>query len=327
MAIKQVQDRYKPGRGMMPIGKIAKGAPKGEKGFGADLDYFRLKVNASLPAHEQRDIEAIFAEMYGDKPSILAGCFLLSAAVDEALSAWYEHWGKNKHLHRRCDGEQQTEWFDPALGAMNRNPIACARDSAKPCQCKQVARVSLWMPAFTLNSGVFGYFTLETHSIRDIAKMYATLRDIESAGGILNKIPFTLSREPDSWKQPELDRQTGKPTGNQITVTKSMVFLRPAREYVSLMAERQLGAVREVYGALPEGTRALPAGDGDRWTEAQAVAWANAIHKDVGMSKAQILAALGVNGLGEWAGDAVSATIRINAYLNAQDQGDNPLMG
>lgn len=323
MPIKAIQNSYKPGRGMEQIGRIFKGAARTEEDIakkrpGKDLPYFRVEFNATRAAYA-----AVFAEMYGANPAELWGAVLIGQTVEDVLDSWFEEWRASGLFHR-CDGETQKDWFNPAIGGLEKhNPIPCVRDEGG-CQCKQIGRINLWLPEFTYRTGILGYFTLSTHSIRDIGNLNAVLTDLHAIRRKLAGVPMTLGREEVSWDRPELDKQTKQPTGRRIKITKSLLTFRPDERFVQLMGQEQGAAL-----PAPAPMKALPAPEGDGWTEAQAMAWAQAASRDTGAGTKDLLAALGVARLSDWQGDAVSASYRLSQYIEEEIERskNNPLMG
>lgn len=323
MPINSIVKRYKPGRGMEQIGRIHKGAERtaediAKKRPGKDLDHFRVTFSDSYSTEVREALEQVWEYMHGVNPSTLRGGRLIGESVDDAFSAWYEEWGKSG-LFTRCNGEERVAWFDKSQGrVIFDRPQPCAMEhKTHPCQCKQVGRINIWFPEFTARTGIYGYFTLITHSIREISNTTALLMDVFATSGTLSGMPVLIYRAPDSWEIPEVDRQTKKPTGNRTTITKSLVFIRPDEEYIKSVAQNALTG-GGTAPALPEPPKALPAPDGDGWTEAEARRWAETIRKDVALNDREILEALGVSKLSEWRGDAVSASQRVSMWIDAQ---------
>lgn len=138
-------------------------------------------------------------------------------------------------------------------------------------------------------------------------------------------MPITLSREMDSWEIPELDRQTKQPTGRRQTITKSLIFLRPDEDFIRATAAKALAAGTPAMLGSGGGTPALPApalpeAEGEPWNEAQAIGWANNASRSTGAGTKELLAALGVASLSQWHGDAVSASYRLNMWIEAQSR-------
>src|SRR5690606_3371148 len=120
MPIKSVVQQYTPGRGMVQIGKLFKGAARTaedieKKRPGRDLDRrFRVEFG---PAFQDRAYREVFEQLYGDG-TVIDRALLLARSPDEALSHWFEEWGKSGLFHR-CDGEQQAAWFDRSQGRVS----------------------------------------------------------------------------------------------------------------------------------------------------------------------------------------------------------------
>lgn len=313
MPINAILEKYTRGRGMERIGVLHKGAKRTQADLdanrpGKDLDHFRVEW-AEHPELTTDELDAIFEGMVGRQPKMVAPIFMLGETPDEALSMWFEEWGKSG-LYHRCNGAEQVTWFNKATGRKDHTPIACAGQGSG-CQCKQVARLNFYMPDFMRRTRTFSYFTLQTHGTTDLAELYATLMDVYVLAGTLINAPFILTRTPKTFELPEI--KGGKVTGNRIHVTKSVIALRPAQDTVAAL----MGDTDD----LPqiEGGRqmaALPASV--TWTKDQALEWARQIANAHSMSEAQILEALGVQQLSQWTQGATSATRRVNAWISEQ---------
>lgn len=321
MPIKALANRYNPGRGMEQLGKLHKGAARTDEDIqkkrpGRDLNYFRVEFQQGL-APEYRQL---FDQMYGSQAYEIPNVRLIAPTPEGALSWWNEEWGTGG-LYHRCDGEHQEAWFDRSQGkVIYDDPAPCVQGQGKGCQCKPVGRINLFLPDFCYASGLWGYFTLLTHSTKDLTYLHAVLTDTYGMVGTLVNLPFILSRAEEEISQPEIDRNTRKPTGNRIHIKKSLIRLRLMDAPTRLIAGRLSGMAALEGGQPQPALPALTAPEGDRWDAGQAKDWATAIQKDTGMTGAEILDALGVASLGEWQGDAVSATQRIKRYIDQEVQ-------
>lgn len=326
MPINAILDRYTRGRGMPRIGVLHKGAARTDddlarKRPGKDLDYFRVAWadNLSLTPDE---LDRIFQGLYGAQPKMIAPIYMLGETPDECLSMWYEEWGKSG-LHHRCDGDNQTSWFNSDTGRIDNAPKPCAVQG-KGCQCKQIARLNFFSREFMRYSREAGYFTVQTHGMSDIDHLHSVLMDAYALAGTLKEVPFMLTRTPKDFEIPELDKHTGKATGKRITVKKSVLFLRIAPDFIGQLAAGE-NAPAQLEGG--QNLPALPAQVAEpRWTEAQARAWKAETQERTGLSNADILQALGVNALGAWSASTTAATRAINRWIDEQMQ-NNALEG
>lgn len=325
MPIRNVVERYNPGRGMEQIGRLYKGAARTDEDKGAnrpgkDLDYFRVKFNDTRtdPAYL-----AVFEQLYGVKAELLDDAYLIAPTPDSALDSWLEEWGSGG-LYHRCDGVEQAAWFDRSRGkVIHDQPAPCARVNGGSCACKQIGRVNLFLPRYCYASGLFGYFTLMTHSIKDIVHINAVLNDVHNIRGSLVNVPFTVYREFETIEQPEIDKKTKQPTGNRIHIKKSLIRIRVQAGFVQDVAARFLSGGDAPAQLDAPALKALPAPAGDRWGKERALKWGRNIQRDTGLNDREILTALGVNTLGEWAGDEFSASARVNAWITEQQQSSN----
>lgn len=319
MPIQGLTTQHKAGSGLPRLGTLRKGSARTEEDIarkrpGKDLEHFRVEFEP-----EFEFLRPAFAELYGAQPKELGGAFVLDGNVDEAFSSWMEAWGQSGLIHR-CDGAIQAAWFDATLGRVNREPKAC---EGPGCNCKQIGRLNLFFPALSRHSGAMGYMTLSTHSVRDIKHLYHLLADLQSMYGTLMGVPLVLGRRPETFEVPKTDR-TGKPTGERMKITKSLVHLRPDEGFIKAQTAPALG--NPVQPALPaninpetgeiQSQTSLPAPALDRWTEAEAKAWIKKIVEEYSINVNQILLALRIDKLGDWHGNADDATDAVNAWLD-----------
>lgn len=321
MPIRGMTDQHTPGRGMVRIGTLNKGAERTPEDIaknrpGKDLDYFRVQFTP-----EREGLHDVWEALYGKEPKWIGGAYLLAHTPDDALSAWKEEWGKSG-LYHRCDGAQQVAWYNEREGRVVREGvIACA---APACACKQIGRLNVFLPDFVRLSGLFGYFTLQTHSIRDIRSLSGLLQDASLLIGDLMGVPFTLSRVQTEIELPEM--KGGKPTGKRMHVKKSLISINLDPGYV-----RGELAKRLAYGGeLPEpavtpalidtttGEKRLPAGSpvSRQWSEAEARQWVADMHER-SYSDSDLLQALEVEKFMLWQGSAADATLAVSEWTKA----------
>lgn len=189
-------------------GKITKGLPRTEQQLaknqpGNDQDYFIFRLKQKYDTPQMRD--AIKAE-FGEKPRILRPVFVVGRDYGEAFPTNMEKWGTSG-LSIRCDGEQQTEWWDEERGEMSHVCKACI---APRCGCQRSGRLFIVLPTLAKRTGIYVQFMLTTHSARDTETISAKLLWAEGLGLKLYQIPFVLEREPGEVKIPLKDKETGK---------------------------------------------------------------------------------------------------------------------
>lgn len=143
------------------LGKLRKGGEKTEKSAGRDLDYFRVTFE---PQYEH--LREPFVEQFGDKSTEFRNVFLAADSADQAFKYFYEQWA-HARLLRRCDGEQIGVEFIQDAQYYSNTPRECTCDELKP-DCKLHGRLDIVLPEFFDRTGVWGKFTIETHSIYDV---------------------------------------------------------------------------------------------------------------------------------------------------------------
>ncbi len=319
MPIQGLTTQHKAGSGLPRLGTLRKGSARTEEDIarkrpGKDLEHFRVEFEPEFAF-----LQPAFEELYGAKPKELGGAFVLDGNVDEAFSSWMEAWGQSGLIHR-CDGAIQAAWFDATLGRVNREPKAC---EGPGCNCKQIGRLNLFFPALSRHSGAMGYMTLSTHSVRDIKHLYHLLADLQSMYGTLMGVPLVLGRRPETFEVPKTDR-TGKPTGERMKITKSLIHLRPDQTFIKANTAPALGSGEQP--ALPSNVNpetgeihtqpSLPAPSAKRWTEKEATAWVKHVIEEYTLTTHEIMAALNITKLGDWNGSVKEATDTLNAWID-----------
>lgn len=193
------------------IGVLRKGAPKGDRGPGQDLDYFRFDSN---------DAQALrrFAEVYGERPTQI-NVYLPYRTVEENFQCWQEAYTAGA-LQHRCDGETCVIWLGKD-GKYHQEPKPC------PGGCKEVGRLRIIIPELAR----LAYVTVETHSINDIIQLTENLQAAEALRGNLQGIPFILSRRERAISTPSKD-------GKRARRTVSLLSIEPHPDWVRLQLEQ-----------------------------------------------------------------------------------------
>jgi hypothetical protein len=212
------QNSYDPTRSMSMIGKIKKGAPK-ENGL-KDLDYFRFDLQPNFAHYAD-----VLAQLYTSEPKQFDDVIFVEHNPNKAFDSWYEKWGGGQQLKIRCDGQQivkrMTDNFQHSY-----HPTPCINQPDKPCGCKQVGRLCFVLSKFSFETGVYGYFMLETHSIYDIGSIFQALTGVSEQFESIRNVQWVLERVPKEVNTPKQDRQ-GNITG-RIKTTKSLLNIRPS---------------------------------------------------------------------------------------------------
>lgn len=215
------------------LGVLRKGSEKTDpKRPGRDLDHFRFDPDAA----DDTDLVDAFNAAYPDGNDIEV--YLPFATADDNFEAWQEEWTASQLVHR-CDGET----------IYDRNRAGDLVPTGKPCTggCKQVGRLTVLIPALVTGANRFGFVTVLTTSIYDIAELSQTLAYYQSLSpqGDLRGIPFLLRRRP---------REISIPMGdNRRRVTKHLIYIEPAQQWVAKQlshAEQNALADRPI-AALP----------------------------------------------------------------------------
>ncbi len=257
MPIKGLTDRSGFGDGLPCLGSIHKGEPKGEKRPGRDLDYFRVEFKP-----EYAYMAPVFQKVYGSEPTQFDGVYLAGGTPDDVFPAWREEWS-SATLLKRCDGQEIVRWHD-GNGYVN-TPKPCVRAAGGVCHCKDTGRLRIFMPAFMQAVGeqlgadkmVFGYFSLATTSVYDIAAISSALKDLytlfkNNLAGV--KMIVGRAKRQVSTRGPD----NGKP----IKTTRSLIYLRVAgEETVTLIPALGRGRQAAMLEQVGEGALALPPGD------------------------------------------------------------------
>ncbi len=228
MAIRGLTDPESVLPAFRRIGKLRKGAPKGDnaKRPGKDLDYFRF-------TGDRPEIEAAFTEKYGREPRMLT-VYLPYPGVAENFPTWKELW-KGGGLVHRCDGCTKLVHLE-ANGKYSTVPKPCdtpCYSQDAPCGAKPVGRLSVILPELW-RKGFLGFVTMETHGKHDCRNISASLMQAaEAARGRpqgLAGIRMSLYRSLE-------DVSTPRPDGTRVHEKKWLVRLEPEAEWAQLQLE------------------------------------------------------------------------------------------
>lgn len=205
--------------GLPLLGRIRKGAEKGKKRPGADLDHFRFTAESP---YLELGIQDVFREMYGDEPKMFDNVKVAGSTPDEAFPTWMEEWGSGKTLKLRSDGKTVfVEWVP------NKNRYSDEPRPVKPGElenAKPVGRLILVFEDFCREIGIPGVIMAETHSKHDIMAVDGYLKTIKTLYGTLIGIPFTFGRV-------ERDISTPMGNGRRALTTKSLFFMHVDRDF------------------------------------------------------------------------------------------------
>jgi len=249
MPVKGLTDEIRP---RFPrLGKLRKGGEKTASGFGPDLDHFRF-------TSDRPEIVKAFHDAFGKEPRTIP-VYIPHATPEDAFPVWSEIWGATGLVHR-CDGETMTVWLDGGVYKRGAKPCAGGHTNNDYLQ-DAVGRLEMIIPEL-VEAGFVGYVTLETHSKNDILSILATLHAVYEARQNnelgLRGVLFNLRRVQESISTPGF----GKNAGKRSRVTKWLVRLEPAADWVQLQIEMAHAAQMQ----LDPGTQSvaqLPGGNGD----------------------------------------------------------------
>lgn len=244
--------------GLPRIAKLRKGAPKEQRKrkdgstyevVGRDLDHLRVSFD---PEYEH--LQPVFTKLYGKEPKEFAA-FLNADTVHEAFDFWNEEWTATTML-RRCDGQHKHVWYNEQTGFYQNAKVLCDAKGGGKCGCKAVGRLNVILPEFTMETGVIGYFTIETHSEEDIRTLYARITSIWATFGKLRGVPLVFYRVPRKTSTPDVEKN-GTRTGKRRNLTRHMLDCRVEPEYTKQHFLTALTGMREQLPPPPVST--LPA--------------------------------------------------------------------
>jgi hypothetical protein len=217
-------------RGMQRLGKIWKGDKRPADGMkpGPERPYFRFafpETTADEQAIAERILYPAALKLYGDKPQIISGVYLIDPVVDQAFSTWYEQRGRTG-MTIRCDGRSIHLQRDDTghmidFARMGLECPACmTRDRLHPlCDCVKVGRLRFFLEGMLRETGRYGFMEMETHSGTDRIHIHKFLTNLYETAGRIVGIPLELSRTPRDF--------TVQIKGKNSSVTKYMVMIRP----------------------------------------------------------------------------------------------------
>lgn len=246
MSIKGMTDR---GMEFPQIGVIRKGAPKGERAPGKDLNYFRVVFDEMEGA-----AQAVFVEEYTAQPTEIR-VLLPFDDIERCWNAFVEAYTAGGLIYRG-DGERVLFWLDPETGEIkvkDGDPfMSCigadglagyyvTQDGARQkIQAKAVGRLRVIVPSLKR----LAYLLVVTSSkwdVMHISDQLAALKHVN--GGRLAGIPMMLRRRP---KQVSIPLK-----GKRARVTKWLLSIEAEPAWVAAQIEAMQRA------ALPEGAEIL----------------------------------------------------------------------
>lgn len=300
------------------IARLYKGAPKGPKRPGKDLDHFRVEFTDLAPP----SLAASWQQLYGEQPTEFERVFLIGATVAEAFPTWMEEWSGSQTCQHRCDGHTQVLHFGDH--GYSDEPVPCV---APACKCSKVGRLTFVLYDLTMEARVFGAVRLVTHSYHDIVNLHGLLAWVERRHGSLDGVPFVLGRA---------DREVSTPMGDgkRALTTKSLLYLRLDEAYLHMALPQADAMALGPGGTTPQ----LAAGDGvldgdwddapDQPLAADEVRALYAYAKGKGVTtKEDVWVALDVDDITEWLLGLPAARDYIDAYveyLNADSDDAHP---
>lgn len=236
MPIKGLTER---GEARLPLaGRIYKGAPKGERRPGKDLDHFRFEP-------ETEEAGAAWAKHFLEPSSLTF--FTPHETPDAAFSAFYEIWDASGLVHR-CDGEWIRQLRADDSGTTYRHynegieKCPYADDPDKNKDHKPVGRLKMLIPEL-MEEGVVGVVMLTTHSKNDIANIWRALNLVYKMKGTLVGVGFIAYRRDTQVSVPAWDG-----SGGRAKVNKSLVYVAPLADHLQRLMEEQPVEVEEHPG-------------------------------------------------------------------------------
>jgi len=174
-------------RGWRVLGRVKKGAPKGQGLH--NRNYFRLDTN-------DEDLLHAWADVYGAEPRSLDVTLPYDLLRDN-WDQWLELWGAGGTLKVRCNGTDWVQWRD-SQGVLHNDPRPCPWCSGErandPNQHQLVGRLFVMSPPL-LERGFSGVLMLVTGSWNDCRNIERTLRTVDDiVDGELGGVPMVLSR-------------------------------------------------------------------------------------------------------------------------------------
>jgi hypothetical protein len=268
------------------LGKICKGMRDASAPGGmVDLEYFRF-------VSKDAEIQAAFDAVYGKEPTLIH-VILPSARTEDMWKTWMEEWGASGLIHR-CNGVHMVRWltkdkrYESDMEMLQKRPCPYAsgekeRTKERP-GCTEHGYLTVVVPAL-LEAGFFGYVTVRTTSINDLANITACLFEAEEKARNVGRpnglagAPFVLRRQEEEIgvryknKKGEIVKTRGMKWMVRLDPTQewALRLFEEARSYAlgrpapawQLESGEAGGAAEKVAGELVDGINDA----GDDWDE------------------------------------------------------------
>ena len=195
---------------------------------GQDLKHFRVEFD---PAFEHLLAEP-FVAIYGKEPTVITPVYMAAHEPEDAFETWFEQYAGSTLL-RRCDSEYQVLHYNETNGIWGRAKIGCLGDTiGEGCgKCRQRGKLKIVLFDLVHETGVWGYFQVETSSGNDIDRIANELNMWAVQSGGLTGIPFRLWRADHQTTRPNPDKQTGKV--GRAKATYSLLNLQPIGDFIT----------------------------------------------------------------------------------------------
>lgn len=184
---------------MPRIGKLRLGekaiSSKGNA-YPKETDYFRCDPDAHLVPEERQKILAKFAEVYGERPSVLRDTFFPSDDKEFVFPHPLEWWASSDSGAKLlCQGNGlEAVRLNVESGAWESRPCCQASDCREYLagKCGLKARLRIFLPLITMS----GYWQVDTGSQIGTGNILDVTNHLLTMFGRLTSIPLVLSREP-----------------------------------------------------------------------------------------------------------------------------------
>jgi hypothetical protein len=251
MSIKGLTDR---GLAFPEIGRVRKGAKKGENRPGADLTFFRVEFD-ELEVKAAADFKAA----YKDKPTAIR-IILPFNEIERMWDAWLEAYTTGRMI-ARSDGEFITYQLDDKSDLIVHNGLDKGRNKVphpadgiagrdykgNVVRFKPTGRLKVMIPELA-RAAYLTVMTTSTHDIMNISSQLAAFKELNN--GQLAGIPFILRRRPKSISTPS-------DNGQRVRRVKSLISIEVDPDW----AKAKFGQLNAL--ALPSGFESQPAPHGD----------------------------------------------------------------
>jgi len=219
------QASYDPTRSMQMVAKIKKGSPKIDGKWGNDLDHFRFDIQPQFMNYSE-----ILVSLYGENPKRFDDVLFVAETPERAFDNWFEQYNTSQTLKVRCDGVTIHKYMPKGEFTHSYHHIPCINKPDTPCECKQIGRLSFILSDFSMRTGVYGYFMMETHSWHDLTSIFQALGGVHNQFGSIRNMKWVLERVEKTVNSPKQDKN-GKVTG-RVKIQRSLVNLRPSEESI-----------------------------------------------------------------------------------------------